>query len=516
VTGLGTGGDVTAAAVFVGYAIEGGPNEFTSFARDVDLEGKVAVLLRFEPMDEDGVSLWNGGRQGWTRRAGFNPKLKAVADRGAVAAIIINTPGAKDRRINSLLAPGGSGRGSVAFPVLHMTQSAGEKLIELALGDGRTLESLRDDADLEPMAVELEGPFTIRAEIERRAVVAENVIGLLPGKGRLADQYIIVGAHLDHLGQGAFGSLDRDGGAGRLLHPGADDNASGSAGIILIADKMAKAYARAADETHLRSVLFIGFSAEESGLNGSMYYANNPIYPIEKHVMMMNFDMIGRIKDKRLSLSGASTGAGLAEFLEPITAASPLEIIQPTSMRGMSDHTSFQRKKMPVLFAIIADFHGDYHTPRDVSSLINRVDAVHAADLFYEIALAAAQRPEAFAYVDNREAGRRRRAQAEKDAEAGSSARVAARLIFGIRPSPDDEGKGLMVESVTPGSPAAQAGVRKGDRLLAWNGREIADVRAFERLLWSAGAGDTVKIGLERKGKDVAVEVLLRSRGDGR
>ncbi|MEM9803505.1 MAG: M28 family peptidase, partial [Planctomycetota bacterium] len=418
VTGLGSDGDVEGDAVFVGYAIEDGPDGFTSFAEGVDLTGKVAVLLRFEPMNAEGETLW--GRRGWTSRAGFKNKLEAVAERGAVAAVIINTPGASDNRVKQLLSPGRGGNSVVEIPVLHASMEAGEKLVSAGTGGARTLAELRDEANASAMGLALDGTFAIHTEIESVPVVAENVIAMLPGRGRLADQYVVVGAHLDHLGMGEFGSRDRDN-RGKLLHPGADDNASGSAGILLIADKMAREYRENEELTDLRSVLFMGFSAEESGLNGSAYYANNPIFPIEKHALMMNFDMIGRIKNKRLSLSGAETGAGMPEFLEPIVAASPLEIVQPERMGGMSDHTSFQRKEIPVLFAIIADFHGDYHTPRDVSSLINRVDAVHAANLFFEIALAAAQRPEAFAYVPPKSRRAQREEQkAKEEAEAAA------------------------------------------------------------------------------------------------
>ena len=513
VTGLGTGGAVDGQAVFVGYGIEEGRDRFSSFAEDTDLTGKVAVLLRFEPMDADGNSLWNRREGSWSRRAGFNGKLEAVAERGAVAAIILNTPGANDGRVGTLLDAGGGGRAIAEFPVLHLSVAAGQKLISAGTGGSRTLEQLRDEANVGGSVVELSGDLHMVAGLEQRAVVAENVIGMLPGKGALADEFIVVGAHLDHLGQGAFGSRDRAN-AGRLLHPGADDNASGSAGIILIADKMARSYASAADSANLRSVLFMGFSAEESGLNGSNYYANHPIAPIEKHVLMMNFDMIGRIKDRRLSLSGAGTGAGLGEFLEPIVDASALEIIQPERMSGASDHTSFQRKGMPVLFAIIADFHSDYHTPRDVSSLINRVDAVHAANLFYEIALAAAQRPEAFPFVEQRSRRRSRRSAPAEEAEAsGGETPALAKVQFGIRPSYTEEG--ILVEGITPGSPAAAAGLMKNDRITSWNG-EALDLAGMAAKLKASKPGDKVKVGVTRaSGETVELEVTLTTRSGG-
>ncbi len=521
VTGLGVGGEIDAPLVFVGYGIEDGRDRFSSFGEETDLTGKVAVLLRFEPMDADGNSLWTRRDGSWSRRAGFNGKLQAVADRGAVGAIIVNTPGANDARVGTLLAAGGGGRAIAKVPVLHLSAAAGERLVTAGTGGAKTLSGLRDEANAGAAVLEFQGTARILAGLERRAVVAENVIGLLPGKGALADEYIVVGAHLDHLGQGSFGSRDREN-AGRQLHPGADDNASGSAGIILIADKMARDYEAAGEAANLRSVLFMGFSAEESGLNGSNYYANHPIAPIGQHVLMMNFDMIGRIKDRRLSLSGAETGAGLQEFLDPIIAGSPLAIVQPERMSGASDHTSFMRKDMPVLFAIIADFHGDYHTPRDVSSLINRVDAVHAANLFYEIALAAAQRPEAFPFVEQqtRRRARRNRASAESEpkaetepAPAGGGAPRAATVQFGIRPSYTEEG--VVVEGITPDSPAAAAGLMKNDRIRTWNGAAV-DLAGFSEKLKAAKPGDKVKVGVTRaSGEKVELEVVLRARGGG-
>ena len=185
-------------------------------------------------------------------------------------------------------------------------------------------------------------------------------------------------------------------------------------------------------------------------------------------------------------------------------------------MSGASDHTSFMRKDMPVLFAIIADFHGDYHTPRDVSSLINRVDAVHAANLFYEIALAAAGRPEAFPFVEQqtRRSARRRAAAAEPEPEeepAGGAPR-AATVQFGIRPSYTEAG--VVVEGITPGSPAASAGLMKNDRIRTWNGEEV-DLAGFSEKLKGAKPGDKVKVGLTRIGEQLEVEVTLKAREGG-
>ncbi|QDV08538.1 Aminopeptidase S [Planctomycetes bacterium Poly30] len=615
VTTLGSGGSVTAPAVFIGYSIDGGPNGYTSFPDDLDLEGKIAVMLRFEPIGPNGWSQWRNGEEGWTGRTAFTGKIRAAADRGAAGILIVNPPGTQDKRAQQLRPPGGTASSLQNVPVLHMTTEAGERLIAQAFGD-RTLEDVRRSADAGQFALPFPGEMHIEAKIEQEQTRAENIVAVLPGKGRLADQYITIGAHLDHLGMGLFGSRD-NAQAGKKLHPGADDNASGSAGILLIAQKMAEAYAQHGGD--LRSIVFLGFSAEESGLHGSQYYVENPVAPLEKHMLMMNFDMIGRITEKSLSLSGLETGHGLAEFVMPIVERSPLNVVAKGNPKGASDHTKFEGVGMPVLFAIIENFHGDYHTPQDVSSLINRVDAVHAANLFYDIAMAAAERPDTFLFkpgserpVEESDRARGRTVgpsvrlgvslsnpsdlvvtgvspgstAAEADVRAGdtivewngapvtdllallraskvgdevaltvmregqrvvlesvplqargisstpkspakptaepqasvaasNSPRAGSRVMFGIRPVYGDTAGGVLAESVTAGSPAAEAGLKAGDRVLSWNGEEIDGARALGGLLGGAKPGDEIQIVIERDGKEMTKKVTLRARGDG-
>lgn len=393
VTTMGAGGEVSGPLVFVGYGIDRGPREdreFSSFPAGLDLSGKVALVLRFEPMDAAGRSRW--AERGWSTRAGFFQKLQALEKLGAAGAIIVNPPGADDPRADTLVSPSMGARSYVKFPVLHLSRAAGERLVQALDPEGRDLAALRGLADVGGTAVEMRHGVTLRAGLVKERLVAENVVALLPGKGALAAEHIVIGAHLDHLGQGEFGSRDAEN-AGRALHPGADDNASGCAGILMIAARMAQEYRRAPADAPLRSVIFIGFSAEESGLNGSAHYVTEPLVPIEQHVFMMNFDMIGRITNKRLNLYGTTTGEGLPELVAPFVEASPLVIAQSARMSGASDHTPFHRKGMPVLFAI-NDLHDDYHTPRDTVDRVNFVDAVHAIDLFRGIAWALASRPE--------------------------------------------------------------------------------------------------------------------------
>src|SRR5690606_18079251 len=179
------------------------------------------------------------------------------------------------------------------------------------------------------------------------------------------------------------------------------------------------------------SILFLLFSGEESGLHGSRWYVDHPIRPIERHALMVNFDMIGRIQNGRLSVSGTDTAAGMREWLAPLFAESPLEIVEPHNMSGASDHAAFYGKRVPVLFAIIADFHSDYHTPGDVSWKINRVGAVHTVHLFERVLLAAATRPDPFVFEGSDTRGHDH-AGVHGDAPV---TRGAIRVRFGVMPA---------------------------------------------------------------------------------
>ncbi len=501
VTGMGGSGTVAAPITFVGYAINSDTHDYASFDDGDSLEGKIAMVLRFEPMDGDGSSLWNDGA--WSNEAAFNTKIRAVADRNPEAIILVNTPGANDPRVGTLL--GANNAGGRVFrdgPVIHMSAEAASRLV--MAGSEHTLMELRKMADEGRAIVDLDGILTIDAAIERKSLMAENVGGLIPGKGSLANEIIVIGAHADHLGMGAFGSRasnreDR----GTKLHPGADDNASGTAGILLIAKWLSEQYAELPDDANARSVLIVAFSGEESGLNGSRYYVENPIESLDQHYMMMNFDMIGRILNKRLSVTGSTTADGFEEWLDPFFDDSGLEIVKPAGARGGSDHLPFLQKKVPILFAIIADFHGDYHTPADISEKINRVDAVKASRLFSDIAFGAAQRPETLVWAD-----------ATPNRQPAGGGRQGIRVRVGIMPGNyDGEGGGVLLDAVTEGGPADAAGLRAGDRIVRWDGQKVTDVTEWMGMLRKHRPGQVVNVGVNRDGEEVTLKVELGTAG---
>lgn len=484
---LGTAGDVTGELVFVGYGINNADRQYTTFDETNSLEGKVAVLLRFEPMTAEGTSRWS--ERGWSGAAGFQPKFANVAARKPAAIIVVNTPGAADERVKSLKV---SGSGLAKVPVAVLSAEAGDALVRAADPEHRSLLDLRHLAD--ERGIVLPFPSTtmrIAASEESTPLLAENVVGLLQGRGALKDEIVVMGGHLDHLGYGEFGSRSGPG----PLHPGADDNASGSAGIMLLAELLGKEYAKLPAEQPLRSILFIAFSAEESGLNGSRHYVQNPLFPLREHVLMFNYDMIGRMKNERLSVSGSGSAKGLHEFVEPIYNKAKEDygiVVVATKAPDMggSDQASFLAAGIPALFGIIADFHQDYHTPRDVEGLINRESAVKSVWLFRDLALAIAQRAERF----------------EFDSSAGPMRAAPLRVRLGVR-SADSEKGGIEIVEVTEGGAAATAGFKVGDKLVKWNKKEVANREQFVGYLREHEPGDEVQAVVLRDGEPVTLFV---------
>jgi len=495
--GLGSGGTATAEMVFAGYGIESGPNGYTSFDESVSLADKVVAIFRFEPMDESGQSKWGDGR--WSQASGLSDKIAAVAKQKPAAIILINPPGADDERANQLMSSGSGGTQSAEVPVVHMSHQGAARMLA-DNGFASTLLELRQHFDEggRPVATGVEA--TVAVELERTPLVAENVAGILPGRGDLANEYILIGAHLDHLGLGDFGSRR---GAGSL-HPGADDNASGSAAILMLADKLKQSYDALPGDTPARSIIFMLFSGEESGLNGSRYYVNNPSVPLENIALMINFDMIGRIKNQRMQIASTDSGVGLHEFTAAIAANSPLEVLLPDGLGGGSDHIPFYNREIPAVMGSLAgaDFHDDYHTPDDVVAKINRVDAVHVVNLFHQIALNAAQQAKAWEFQSER----------NNDSTAGGSTLSEIKVRFGIMPGNyDDTEPGIVVAGVTPEGSADKAGLLEGDRLLRWDGQKITDVQAWMGLMSKHNPGDIVNVGVIRDGEEITLPVTLQA-----
>jgi len=479
---------------FVGYAVEEGEDGYTSFPSDDDLTGKIALVLRFEPMDGRGESLW--AQDGWSGAAGIQGKIAAPIERGAAGVVFVNAPGADDPRADRLLTTEATTFGEpFDVPVVAMSADAANALVREADPRGRSLLDLRRLADAgDAGVIDLTGAtLSLNIDLERRRVPTQNIAGVLPGNGRLADEWVVVGAHYDHLGDGPDGSRTpaREG----EIHNGADDNASGTAGVLLAARRLRERYDAMPDRAEARSVLFLLFSAEEMGLLGARHFVEDASVPMDQVVAMINMDMIGRVRAGDLEVSGVDTGEGMRKWLEPRFEASGFDISASGGGAGPSDHAAFYRAGVPVLH-LFSGLHEEYHTPDDDFHLINIEDGARVAAFAADLAHDFATRPERFAH--------------HEAAPETTTTRAAARVRLGVVPgSYDETERGLLIGDVVAGGPAAEAGLRKGDRVVAWNGEELANVFSYMQALSGHEPGDIVRLGVERDGETIEVEVAL-------
>jgi len=378
----GVGGEAEGGLVFVGYAIDNGPRgsrEFASFPPGLRLDGKVAVALRFEPMNDEGRSRWTrSGR--WSGRAGIPGKVRAVEALGARALVLINPPGADDPRAERLVESAQFMPLHGDIPVLHLSEAAGERLVRACDPERRPLLALRRLADEAPLALDFGCVARVRADVARERHVADNVVGILPGVGALASECVLVCANLDHIGLGEGRSQDLEA-AGRVVHPGADDNASGAAALLVLAERLAGALPDVtATDASRRTLVFAAFNASWVNQAGSTHYTAQPARPLGAHVLAVDIGPLGRLQDSRLHVQAAWTGEGLTEVVAAATACSRLTIVQDERYLGPGDHWPFLAREVPVL-RVRADPHRDSRTPRDTPERLDVAAAVAAIDV---------------------------------------------------------------------------------------------------------------------------------------
>ncbi|HSJ16225.1 MAG TPA: M20/M25/M40 family metallo-hydrolase [Longimicrobiales bacterium] len=320
-----------------------------------------------------------------------------------------------------------------------------------------------------------------------------NVVALLPGSDpALADEYIIIGAHYDHLGRGEFGSTrPEEKGA---IHNGADDNASGVAALLHAAELLARAPRTA------RPVLFLAFTGEESGLLGSAFFTRQPTRPLTDARVMINLDMVGRLREGGLIVYGVDTAREWRDVLARIAAEAGLEMKLNGEGYGPSDHTSFYLQDMPVLH-FFTNTHGDYHAPSDDWE---RIDAAGLEQL--GVLVAGLSRD----IADQRLQLTLVRGAGQKP-QAGAGGGYGAWL--GTVPDFSPVARGVLLGGVSAGSPAEQAGLRKGDVLIGLAGRDVSDLQGMTDVLRQHRPGDQVEIVVLRDGRELRLSATLGSRG---
>jgi Zn-dependent M28 family amino/carboxypeptidase len=280
------------------------------------------------------------------------------------------------------------GPGDPGLPVAQVHPHIVEKWFAAAGRDFNAVQNEIDSAVQPRSFLFPESRLRLRTDVRNTQMPAFNVAGYLPG---VTDEYVIVGAHYDHLGLGEQYSLAQD--KARALHPGADDNASGTAGVLALARWLA------AQPPMRRGFLFLAFSGEEIGLLGSTHYTAHPLLPIGRAVAMLNMDMIGRLRDRKLTVGGVSSGAGLRALLEQLGPRFSLEVqMDEEAVYGSSDHTAFKARSIPVLF-FFTGLHADYHRPTDSADKIDAKATARVVEFAGAAAISLAQRSERIAFV---------------------------------------------------------------------------------------------------------------------
>ena len=487
-----------APAVFVGYGITSPEHTYDDYA-DIDAKGKIVIAWRFEPMDKDGKSKF--AREDWSDLAHLDAKAKNAADHGAVALVLINPPLFKGPDFLLPFAREFMGA-TAAIPVIHLHRSIGDALIHqgLDVDPGALQEQI--DAQPSPHSKDLkDSKIAGKVAVKRTVRHLKNVVAYLPGKGTLAEEYVVVGAHYDHLGRGGFGSLSP---WSHEIHHGADDNASGTASVIELAREFANISPHS--KNNRRSILFVTFTAEEEGLIGSAYFVSHPPVPLEKVAAMLNLDMVGRLRDETLDVGGSGTAPSLERILKDADAGSPIKIKDiGKGGRGPSDHMSFAMKKIPVLF-FFTGLHADYHRPTDTVEKINFNGMAEVVDLSARVIRELATMPRE-QYVTAADAH-------SMTMGMGSGSGGGSRVTLGVVPSYGDESgvKGVRITGTSPGSPAEVAGLKDGDIILGFNDKGLDNLMDLSNVLGSSKPGDKVKLRVLRDGKEIGMSATLAER----
>jgi hypothetical protein len=531
--------------VFCGYAIDDEQLHYRELER-IDLKGKVAVIVRRVPQQDNPHGPFNSAHGGISRHGELRAKLRIAIDRGAAAILFVNDPytvaknaetdnklvdKAKDAVVivaeeltktdpndsNAVVKVRESLKRAIGelnsareeakkadndplmdlqymargneyeVPVMQITIEACDRVLKAALK--KTLPEIEKEIDttLDPQSAVLTG-WKAKGESSVKKVRTEvkNVVGVLEGEGPHADETIVIGAHYDHVGLGGEGSLMP---GSKAVHNGADDNASGTVSLIELARQLALR-----EKKLPRRLVFIAFTGEELGLIGSAHYCKEPLFPLDKTVAMFNMDMVGRLKDEKLTVFGSGTAPNFKGELEALARTHGFDLTLKPGGFGPSDQSSFYAKKIPVLH-FFTGTHGDYHRPSDDWDKINVPGMNRIVDMISEIVVATAAAPDRPQYVEVK--------------ERESIDRGGSRPYFGSIPDFGAESPGYHISGVAPGSPADKAGLKGGDAIVQLGKHKVSSLEDFDLALRDFSAGDEVEVVVKRNGENVILKVML-------
>jgi len=485
-------GAASGELVFAGYGISAPELGYDDY-HEIDVAGRIVLVIDDRPAGEK--SPLRGPQATELLRRAY--KVANARARGAVAVLV--APSGPTTAPDELL-PGNAGRDWAnptqqpgALPAIAVSWQAASRIVAAAGGEPLAARKAHIDGKGRPASSSLPGAeIALEVLVERPLGVEANVVAILEGRDpELKKQAVVVGAHYDHLGRGAFGSLapDRRG----EIHNGADDNASGAAGLL----ELARAFA--SQPRTRRSLVLAAFSGEEAGLVGSREYAAEPLIPMASTVAMVNLDMIGRLRSGSLFVFGTETSPDFPNLVRRAAIDAKLGVNLTQGAFSPSDQTSFLARGVPVLF-FFTGTHGAYHTPDDDAQEIDSEGEASVLRVAYAAVremLDADTRPTLIA-VPQHDVG---------PGGPGYGPYLGTIPDFGGKP-----GAGVLIQGVRKGSPAEAAGLRAGDRIIEFDGVAVANLEEYAALLFGAHTGQRVVIVAERDGERIAVEATLGQR----
>ena len=488
-------GNVEGEVVFAGYGLtvpEGNGAHYDSYD-GVDVKNKIVLLLRYVPENVDPTR-----RAHLNRYAGLRYKTMHAREHGAKGVLVVTGPNSPNAgEILPLTNDGTSaGSGIVAASISGKTADA------LLAPSGKTLKQLQSALDDEnPHAdhgfVLPKVKVKLACGVEHLKKSDHDVVACLPPAPGGSDEYVMIGAHYDHLGHGGSNSLDRSGEENKI-HPGADDNASGVAWVMELAASLAQERTEHPEKSR-RGVIFACWSGEEIGLIGSAAFCEHPPVPLNKIVAYLNADMVGRLRDNKLTVQGVGSSHVWRRMIEKRNVAAGFNLSLQDDPYLPTDVTSFYLKNVPVL-NFFTGAHEDYHRPTDTADKLNYDGLERVAQFSKQIVTDLAQSSE-----------RPDLAKVERSGPAGGG-RETLRAYLGTIPDYTTDVKGVKLSGVRGASPAEKGGLKGGDVIVEFAGQKIANIYDYTYALDAVKIGQPITMIVERDGQRVTLTVTPEAR----
>lgn len=479
-----SGGKVDGELVFVGYGINAQEQNYNDYS-GIDLKGKIAVIMRYSPGED------NPHDNPFFKYESSRMKCVSAKEAGAKGIILFSGPkSGNDELITKLRVS--TTNDNIDIPVINVKREIIDKIFKQ---DGKDLNAVQQQIDSlkTPNSFVLkDAKVKVQTDLQPVRSNTANIIGYIEGTDPvLKNETVVVGAHFDHLGDGMkYGSLDESGKP--AIHNGADDNASGDAGVLELA-KMVSLN----KSSFKRSYLFMLFSGEEAGLLGSSYFTKSELFKKYNIITMINMDMIGRMKEDKLVVNGAGTSSIWKTMIDSLNNLNEkLFLTFKDDGYGPSDQSSFYSKDIPVLF-FFTGIHKDYHRPSDKWDLINSDGEVKVLDLVYDIIVALDNYPVKPDYIKTKE---------EEKPMTGF------RVTLGIVPDYASDVIGLQIMGVKPGGPGETAGLQAGDVIIKFGPHDIKNIYDYTYALGDFKPGDQTELVIKRAGQELTLHIVFMGK----